>query len=74
MARDTLLGFPAHTLFYRRRKFITLSTASEIAGAPAISFIKKDFNFLQTRQKGCRVFLYTPSQQAGRGGDLDGTV
>ena len=42
MARDTLLGFPAHTLSYRRRKFITLSTASEIAGAPAISFIKKD--------------------------------
>ena len=42
MARDTLLGFPAHTLPYRRGKFITLSTASEIAGAPAISFIKKD--------------------------------
>ncbi len=41
MARDTFLGFPAHTLSYRRRKFITLSTASEIAGAPAISFIKK---------------------------------
>ena len=28
MARDTLLGFPAHTLPYRRGKFITLSTAS----------------------------------------------
>ena len=41
MVQDTLLGFPAHTLPYRRGKFITLSTASEIAGAPAISFIKK---------------------------------
>ena len=29
MARDTLLGFPAHTLPYRRGKFITLSTASQ---------------------------------------------
>ena len=28
MAQDTLLGFPAHTLPYRRGKFITLSTAS----------------------------------------------
>ena len=28
MARDTLLGFPAHTLPYRCGKFITLSTAS----------------------------------------------
>ena len=28
MARDTLLGFPAHTLPYRRGKFITLSTVS----------------------------------------------
>ena len=31
MARDTLLGFPAHTLPYRRGKFITLSTASKPA-------------------------------------------
>ena len=30
MARDTLLGFPAHTLPYRRGKFITLSTASTV--------------------------------------------
>ena len=29
MARDTLLGFPAHTLPYRRGEFITLSTASD---------------------------------------------
>ena len=30
MAQDTLLGFPAHTLPYRRRKFTTLSTVSAI--------------------------------------------
>ena len=29
MAQDTLLGFPAHTLPYRRGKFIILSTASQ---------------------------------------------
>ena len=29
MARDTLLGFPAHTLPYRRGEFITLSIASD---------------------------------------------
>ena len=28
MAQDTLLGFPAHTLPYRRRKLTTLSTVS----------------------------------------------
>ena len=28
MARDTPLGFPAHTLPYRRGKFTTLSTVS----------------------------------------------
>ena len=28
MAQDTLLGFPAHTLPYRRREFTTLLTAS----------------------------------------------
>ena len=30
MAQDTLLGFPAHTLPYRRGKFTTLSTVSAI--------------------------------------------
>ena len=39
MARDTLLGFPAHTLPYRRGKFITLSTASR--KQPARVRIKK---------------------------------
>ena len=33
MVRDTLLGFPAHTLPYRRGKFITLSTASSPGGS-----------------------------------------
>ena len=28
MAQDTLLGFPAHTLPYRRGEFITLLTVS----------------------------------------------
>ena len=30
MAQDTLLGFPAHTLPYRRGEFTTLSTASPL--------------------------------------------
>ena len=30
MAQDTLLGFPAHTLPYRRGEFTTLSTVSLI--------------------------------------------
>ena len=30
MAQDTLLGFPAHTLPYRRGEFTTLSTVSGI--------------------------------------------
>ena len=29
MAQDTLLGFPAHTLPYRRGEFTTLSTVSK---------------------------------------------
>ena len=29
MAQDTPLGFPAHTLPYRRGEFTTLSTVSE---------------------------------------------
>ena len=41
MARDTLLGFPAHTLPYRRGKFITLSTASSGSlSAPAFLMIR----------------------------------
>ena len=35
MAQDTLLGFPAHTLPYRRGKLTSLSTVS--AGVPAFA-------------------------------------
>ena len=38
MAQDTLLGFPAHTLPYRRGEFTTLSTAS----VPAY-YVRRDF-------------------------------
>ena len=34
MARDTLLGFPVHTLPYRRGKFNTFSTASAPTAFP----------------------------------------
>ena len=34
MARDTPLGFPAHTLPYRRGEFTTLSTASSRPAEP----------------------------------------
>ena len=47
MAQDTLLGFPAHTLPYRRGEFTTLSTVSKPArgGWLLISFFhgEKDF-------------------------------
>ena len=33
MAQDTLLGFPAHTLPYRRGEFTTLSTVSLLCGS-----------------------------------------
>ena len=35
MAQDTLLGFPAHTLPYRRGEFATLSTVSPDGGIAA---------------------------------------
>ena len=37
MARDTPLGFPAHTLPYRRGEFTTLSTVSKSESAYADS-------------------------------------
>ena len=42
MAQDTLLGFPAHTLPYRRGEFTTLSTAS----VPAY-YVRRDFPIWQ---------------------------
>ena len=38
MARDTSLGFPAHTLPYRRGEFTTLSTVSSVRGFPRTLF------------------------------------
>ena len=40
MAQDTLLGFPAHTLPFRRGEFTTLSTVSQAApsGAACLFF------------------------------------
>ena len=56
MARDTLLGFPAHTLPYRRGKFITLSTASDTASC----FMRRCFfdlarnrNKMALSEQGC---------------------
>ena len=46
MAQDTLLGFPAHTLPYRRRKLTTLSTVSRKktpVGSSYASVSKKSF-------------------------------
>ena len=37
MAQDTLLGFPAHTLPYRRGEFTTLSTVSALTRLYAAS-------------------------------------
>ena len=71
MAQDTLLGFPAHTLPYRRGKFITLSTASRkqpvrmgrllqrFVGAFALA---GSGLFQQTQQAG----ILLPSQQGSR--------
>ena len=45
MAQDTLLGFPAHPLPYRRGEFTTLSTIS-------ILFILPDFSGYSGRKDG----------------------
>ena len=47
MVQDTLLGFPAHTLPYRRGKFTTLSTVSKPArrGWLLISFFHGEKGF-----------------------------
>ena len=47
MAQDTLLGFPAHTLPYRRGEFTTLSTVSDPAAEnqlPGLFRIKSFIN------------------------------
>ena len=45
MAQDTLLGFPAHTLPYRRGGFATLSTVSK-AGSPPLFTLWKPLHRL----------------------------
>ena len=45
MAQDTLLGFPAHTLPYRRGEFTTLSTVS----GQSQSGLPFHFGFLEMR-------------------------
>ena len=45
MAQDTLLGFPAHTLPYRRGKLTTLSTVSRAAGNPAALLLQPGFRW-----------------------------
>ena len=72
MAQDTLLGFPAHTLPYRRGKFITLSTASRKQparigqAACVVLWVRSPLAgsglFQQTQQAG----ILLPSQQGSR--------
>ena len=47
MAQDTLLGFPAHTLPYRRGEFITLLTVSRNVSM----FLYKCRRILDKREK-----------------------
>ena len=46
MARDTPLGFPAHTLPYRCGEFTTLSTASGPPALPGVLSVLRIFCFL----------------------------
>ena len=41
MTQDTLLGFPAHTLPYRRGEFTSLLTVSPVLFAKYKHFVKK---------------------------------
>ena len=50
MAQDTLLGFPAHTLPYRRGEFTTLSTVSEpqrfyLCGSQSVEKVRLELGF-----------------------------
>ena len=59
MARDTLLGFPAHTLPYRRGKFITLSTASG-ASLSARPLAYAIFRYFYSAADPCFSFIGIP--------------
>ena len=49
MGRDTLLGFPSHTLPYRYRKYTTLSTVSKELFLRKSSFFLHFFRRLSLR-------------------------
>ena len=58
MAQDTLLGFPAHTLPYRRGEFTTLSTASVPAYIVRRDFpIWRDFSLRQFSLTGVELVV-----------------
>lgn len=70
MVRDTLLGFPAHTLPYRRGKFTTLSTVSKPARKDwlLISFFhgEKGFrSFFISFQGAQSLFPYAENSRRG---------
>ena len=70
MVQDTLLGFPAHTLPYRRGEFTTLSTVSKPArgGWLLISFFhgEKDFrSFFISFQGTQSLFPYAENSRRG---------
>ena len=70
MVQDTLLGFPAHTLPYRRGKFTTLSTVSKPARKDwlLISFFhgEKGFrSFFISFQGAPSLFPYAENSRRG---------
>ena len=70
MVQDTLLGFPAHTLPYRRGKFTTLSTVSKPARKDCllISFFhgEKGFrSFFISFQGAQSLFPYAENSRRG---------
>ena len=70
MVQDTILGFPAHTLPYRRGKFTTLSTVSKPARKDwlLISFFhgEKGFrSFFISFQGAQSLFPYAENSRRG---------
>ena len=73
MAQDTLLGFPAHTLPFRRGEFTTLSTASGPAGIHRQGFVygrrggqSPDAGKGQAQNPNVATMARTPSTPASR--------
>ena len=61
MARDTLLGFPAHTLPYRRGKFITLSTASNARRKISFGHFSAEIQPSADRKKAAGEIINSPA-------------